>query len=124
VLQRPDRANNRRRRHLGRTAGNDSRRRSVSNNGLLLGGDDHPLLVNVLQVRLEVGLLFELFGANVARILVVALPVNAHHVSAQAALALELLEADVAVKSRSLMFSLASQLSNDYSFVPSLRKIS
>ena len=101
-------ANDRRgRSHLNRPARNNSRRRSVSNDRLLLRVDyGHSLLMNVLQMGLEVGLLLELFRTNVARVFVVALTMDANHVSAQTALALELLEADVTVKSRSVMLGL------------------
>ncbi len=52
--------------------------------------------------------MFKLLGAEVALVLVptLALPVDTIHVPAQTSLALELLEADVAVIAGSLMFSL------------------
>ena len=52
--------------------------------------------------------MFELLGAEVALVLVLtlALPVDTVHVTAQTALALKLLEADVAVVTSSLMFCL------------------
>ena len=52
--------------------------------------------------------MLELFSAEVAFVLAwrLTLPMHADHVPAQAALALELFEADVAVKTCALMFSL------------------
>jgi hypothetical protein len=63
-------------------------------------------LVDVLHVSLEMRFLFELLGAEVALVLVLALAVHAVHVPAEAALPLELLEADVAVVAGSLMLGL------------------
>ena len=115
VLRLDNGANDRRGWHLDGTpgndagwrAGNDSRWWSSPHDGLLLRVDDDALLVDVLQMGLEMRFLLELLSANVARVLVVAVTVDSDHVSTQAALALELLEADVAVVSRSLVFSLA-----------------
>ena len=68
----------------------------------------HPYVMDVLHVCLEVRFLLELFSAEVAFVLAwrLALPVHADHVPAQAALALKLFEADIAVETCSLMFSL------------------
>ena len=108
MLRLSDRANDRGGRHLdGTRRRNDTRRGAGPDDGLLLlRVHDDALLVDVLQVGLEVRLLLELLGANVARVLVVAMAVDSDHVPTQAALALELLEADVAVVPRSLVLSL------------------
>ena len=57
--------------------------------------------------------MLELFSAEVTFVLAwsLTLPVHADHVPAQAALALELLKADIAVKTCALMFSLYMHVS-------------
>jgi hypothetical protein len=98
----------------GLTHGTDDRRGrhlggSVTRGWTLLNsrpGRSATQLVDVLHVSLEMRLLFELLGAEVALVLVLALAVHAVHVPAEAALPLELLEADVAVVAGSLMLGL------------------
>ena len=101
------------RRHMGWAIGG---RRTVLNNNS--GGLVHyrldSCLVNVLHVRLQVRSLLELLGAECTLVLALDNPtvaVNTKHVPSQAALALELLEADVAVVPGALMLGLDMHIS-------------
>jgi hypothetical protein len=67
--------------------------------------------VDIFHVSLQVSFLFKFFCAEVAAVLVVPLSVDSDHVTAQTALALELFEADIAVVTGSLMFSLNMHIS-------------
>ena len=62
--------------------------------------------MDVFHVGLQMRLLLELFGAQVTVVLVLTMTVNPDHVPSQASLAFELFEADVAIVTGPLVFSL------------------
>ena len=111
VLWLPDRTDDRGRRHLRGPAHYSFRWPVVDHGSWRWWFGCYTLLVHIFQVSFQVSFLFKFFCADVTAVLVVALPVDPDHVTAETALALELFEADVAVVAGSLMFSLNVHIS-------------
>ena len=83
VLRLADRTDDRGGRHLGRSGSENPWRWPSSHHARSLAIVDHnTLLMYVLHMCLQVCLLFELLGADVATVLGIALAVYTHHVSA------------------------------------------
>jgi hypothetical protein len=110
-LRLPDRTDDRGRRNLRGPAHYSFWRPVVDHGSGLWWFRCHTLLVDIFHVSLQVSFLFKFFCTEVAAVLVVPLPVDPDHVTAEAALALELFKADVAIVTGSLMFCLNVHIS-------------
>jgi hypothetical protein len=73
--------------------------------------DNDTLLMDVFHVGLQVSLLLELFGTEVAIVLVIAMTVNPNHVPSQTSFAFKLFGADIAIVTGPLMFGLDMHIS-------------
>jgi len=62
--------------------------------------------MDVFHVCVQMSLLLELFGTQVTVVLVLAVTMNPDHVPSQTSLAFKLFEADIAIVTGSLVFSL------------------
>ncbi len=98
--------------HLRGSTQYSCRRPIASHCGLLLYVvDNDTLLMDVFHVGLQVSLLLELFGTEVAIVLVIAMTVNPNHVPSQTSFAFKLFGADIAIVTGPLMFGLDMHIS-------------